>query len=536
MRLFLEPVLAGTPVLAELARPVALRAIANTVFAGAASACLAVALGTAAALAVTITDMRGKRLFVFLFAMSMLVAPQVIALAFKALAGPASPLLNALGLAPPAGARNPMLGLGGIVTVLGLHHAPLALLVLLSGLRRLPRDLVEAAQIDGARPGQIVRLVLLPVLRRQLAAAWLLTFIAAAGNFGIPALLGLPANVLTVPTLIYRRMSSFGPDAIGEAAALSLVLAGLAAIAIPLAGLFAGRHGVTLEAGQRLTPFWRLGRARPLVEAWAWLLLGIALLLPSLSLLVNALLPALGVPLRPGNLGLAAFAEVLLRQQATRGAMVNSFLYAGLAAGLIGACALPVAFVLARANARRAALLRLTMDMPYVLPGIVLAIALILIFLRPLPLLGFSLYGTGAIIVIAYVARFLALGVKPVEAALAVCDPAIEEAAALDGAGVWRRFRCILLPATLPAVTAGMLLVFLTAFNELTVSALLWSADSRTLGVVLFSLDEAGLANEAAALGIATMAVVLALMLVLERLKPVLPEGALPWDVDTAVR
>jgi iron(III) transport system permease protein len=76
--------------------------------------------------------------------------------------------------------------------------------------------------------------------------------------------------------------------------------------------------------------------------------------------------------------------------------------------------------------------------------------------------------------------------------------PEYEEAARICGAGFWIRLARIVGPAILPAAAAGAILVFLTAFNELTVSALLWTTGIETIGVALFSLEEAGLASDAA--------------------------------------
>ncbi len=129
----------------------------------------------------------------------------------------------------------------------------------------------------------------------------------------------------------------------------------------------------------------------------------------------------------------------------------------------------------------------------------VLAIACILLFLKPLPLIGVSLYGTVFIILFAYLARFLAPALKPTLAAMSQIEAHHEEAARLDGAGDWQMLRHVVAPILAPAAGAGALLAFLIAFNELTVSALLWSAGTETIGVVLFSLKEAGLAGEAAA-------------------------------------
>ncbi len=93
-------------------------------------------------------------------------------------AGPASPLLNTLGLAPEPGSPNPFVGRNGIVVILGLHHAPLVFVVLVAGLKRVPLSLVEAARIDRASARRIVAGILLPLLRPHLVAAWLLAFVA----------------------------------------------------------------------------------------------------------------------------------------------------------------------------------------------------------------------------------------------------------------------------------------------------------------------------------------------------------------------
>ncbi|MNJ56351.1 putrescine transporter subunit: membrane component of ABC superfamily protein [compost metagenome] len=68
----------------------------------------------------------------------------------------------------------------------------------------------------------------------------------------------------------------------------------------------------------------------------------------------------------------------------------------------------------------------------------------------------------------------------------------MEEAARVSGAGVWRRWRRILLPMLLPGLLSGALLVFLTALTELTVSALLYSSGSQTIGVTIFGFEQAG--------------------------------------------
>jgi iron(III) transport system permease protein len=168
-------------------------------------------------------------------------------------------------------------------------------------------------------------------------------------------------------------------------------------------------------------------------------------------------------------------------------------------------------------------------EMPYALPGVVVAIACILLFVNPLPILGISIYGTAWIIVFAYLSSFLAIALKPVVAAVSSLERDVEEAALMDGAGIGKRVGTIVLPIVLPSVVAGGLMVFLLAFNELTISALLWSAGTETLGVALLNLEDAGLGAESAALAVVATGIIAALMIALEAASRLFPENALPW-------
>jgi iron(III) transport system permease protein len=496
------------------------------------STLLALPLGTAMALVLGVTDIRRRRIASFLFVLSVMISPQVIALAFLHLAGPASPILNALGLAPEAGSANPMLGRGGIILVLGLHHAPLVYVVMSAGLKRIPLAVVEAARIDGARPSGILVDHLMPLLRPHLVSAALLAFVAGIGNFGIPALLGAPVNYLTLPVLIYRRLSSFGTDMIGDVSALGLLVAAIAIVCVAASQFLTRKHGVHLEDDTPLKPFWPLGHARIAVEIFVTVVLAVTLVLPILSLLAAALVPSYGMPLSLATVTLDNFIEVLARQDVTIRAFTNSLIYAGGAACVLALLVVPVAYGLIRLVGRSRILAVSLLEISYVLPGIVLAIACILLFLKPMPLVGFSLYATPWIIVFAYLARFLSVALKPVLAGMMQIDVAQEEAAAIDGARLIQRLFGIVFPSLLPAAVAGGLMAFLLAFSELTVSALLWSAGTETIGVVLYNLEEAGLASQASAVAIIIVAVVTIAMLVLDALGKYLPAGALPWQCE----
>ena len=495
------------------------------------SAAGALLLGATFALVLAVSDVRGKRALAFLFVFSLMVAPQVIALAFLSLAGAGSPILALFGGSWPSGTANPLLGRDGIILVMALHHAPLVAITVWSGLRYLPRSVIEAAQIEGASAWQVITRIILPLLRGNLVAAGLLAFVAGVGNFGIPALMGLPVNYLTLPTLIYRRLTSFGPTVLTDMAALALIVALIAGLGT-LAGALLMRKAVgKVDLEQRMLPFVYLGRWRTPAEIILWALLLLKVGLPFLSLLGDALRPALGVPLGLSTITADKFVEVLMRQGATTRAFRNSFLMAATAAVSLCGLAIILAHCLERRLGRMRPFVEALIEIPYALPGIVLAIACILLFLKPLPLMGVSIYGTVFIILFAYLARFLSPALKPALAAMGQIEAHHEDAARLDGATWWQLMRYVVAPILLPAACAGALLVFLIAFNELTVSALLWSAGTETLGVVLFSLKEAGLAGEAAAVAISASAVILFAMLLLDRLADRLPDGVLPWRI-----
>ncbi|QKV18854.1 ABC transporter permease [Oricola thermophila] len=514
---------------ALLTGPTIMRAIFNTLAIATGSTVLAVILGGTVAVALATMTMQTRRALAFLFVLSLMVAPQVSALAFKTLAGPSSPILNTLGIAPPPGTPNPMLGYGGIILVMGLHHAPLVAITVATGLVRIPRSLVEAARIDGARHFAIVTGIIMPVIRLNILSAILLAFVAGVGNFGIPALLGLPVGIITLPTMVYRQLASFGRGAIDDAALVSLLIAAMAGIAVIASSWLMARRDVRTETEHGLEPFIHRPAFARSVEILLWAFFAATILLPLASLVATSLVPAYGVTLSLESITFAQYTGTMWQQALIRRAFANSLTFAGGAAAVLAVLSLLIAYALDRRLSRARMVILPVIEMPYALPGVVVAIACILLFVKPLPFAGVTIYGTAWIIVFAYMASFLAVAAKPVVAAVASLERDVEEAALLDGARVTARLTQIILPLVLPAIAAGGVMAFLLAFNELTISALLWSAGTETLGVALLNLEDAGLATEAAALAVVATGVVATLMALLEAASRHLPENALPW-------
>jgi len=144
---------------------------------------------------------------------------------------------------------------------------------------------------------------------------------------------------------------------------------------------------------------------------------------------------------------------------------------------------------------------------PYAIPGIVLALAMIMAWLQPIPLLGWTLYGTLWIVFLAYVARFLTFGYRLTLVAVQQLDPSLAEAARASGAAPAHVLRRITLPLIRAPLLTAWLLVFAPALTELTVSILLWSAGRETLGVVVYNLQDSGSIAGAAALAVLVLLV-----------------------------
>lgn len=503
------------------------RAFTNTLTASLGSVLISTILGAALALATGLLELRGRVAMTFLILSPLLIPSQITALAWIGLTGPGSPVLAPFGLAPAPGQTNPIYSPGGIMLLMGIEHMPLVFLAVRAALIGLPESLAEAARIAGAGRFLIVRRIVLPLVLPAAGAGAILAFAAAIGNFGVPALLGIPGRFSMLTTLIYQRLNGFGPSVIGQVAVLALLLVAMAGAALALRALLLRAAVPVDRAGPPLRPL-AAGRWRPLAEAAIWLLLGILTVLPMAALLATSLIPAVGVRLTPDTLTLGNF-SALAQSAAIRRAFVNSTLLSLGAALLAMAMALGLAWL---GEIRRQRLVRAmgwAIDMPFVVPGTVLALACILVFLPPLPLLAVSIYATPVILLVAYLARFLPLALRPTAVAMQAMEPGLDEAARILGAGPWRRISRIMAPLAAPSLVAGGVLIFLTAFNELTVSALLWSSGVETVGVTIFSLQYEGNSTQAAAVSAVSVALVLILVMTLDRLARHLPPGTLPW-------
>lgn len=479
--------------LAGILRPEVLEAGVNTVVSSVLSAALATAAGAVLALLLDRTDLPGRGALRALVLLPFLIPPFIGAMAWMALLAPTGIVntLRAALLGP--GTDWSMFGAHGVVLVLAVHSYPLAYLVIALALRRVPAELEDAARISGAAPARVLRDVTVPLMRPGIAAAFLLTAVANMSDFGIPALLGLPERYTTLTTLAYRYLASGSvPNPLPVVSALGTVLLLAALGAVLLQRRLPS--GAELGGGGPARPV-RLGRAR-------WPLAGLVALggaavcvVPLLALATQALLPAPGVPPTPENLTPATLVRAATSDLALDGLRTSL----GLALGAGALCALlglAVASLVVRRGGRTGAAMDAVALLPQALPGLVIAAAWLLVG----PHLG--IFNTPWIILGAYVMAFLALVVQAVRAPLASAPRSLEDAARLAGAGPLRALADVVWRAGLPAAVLGGGVVALTAVRELTISILLVAPGHQTLGVVIYSLQQAGDYNTAAALAL----------------------------------
>ena len=171
---------------------------------------------------------------------------------------------------------------------------------------------------------------------------------------------------------------------------------------------------------------------------------------------------------------------------------------------LIGAA---VAYLDVRTNVRGRRLLDYLAILPLGLPGTVMAVGILLAFIRlPMPI-----YGTIWILLAAYVARFIPLATRSANATFRQIDPSLEEAGRVTGASWWHAIRRILLPLSRPGLLVAFLLVFIPAFGELSATILLYTGGTETIAIAIYRLNDLGQLEVVSALAVFTIAVVLTL-------------------------
>lgn len=470
-------------VVATLTAPRVVVAIWNSLWTGALVSVLAVCAGTAAALVTERVGVPGRRWLRLGMAVPLVIPPFIGAFGWARAYAPRGLVDQFLGWSLPQ-----LYGPLGIVLVLTVAATPIVWLIVAGALAsRGEPDAERAARASGADPLTTLRTVTLPLLRPALGAAAAVVFIFTLNAFGVPAVLGTPAGFATITTRIYQDLAlSADPAAFVQATTMAVTLVVLAVAVLGSADSLLTRRAATrtaLAAGGD-SP----GRGGALIAMAMAAVMVATMIVPFGAIVLTALGRATGLPPVPANWTLANFGEAIDGRLID--GLFHSLILATAAATLVSLLAGLLVAVRGRAKFLGGAV-----TLGFAVPGSALAIAVLLAYGR---LLGDTL----AIILLAYVAKYWALGHRQLTGSIDRLPPELVRAGRASGAGPLDTVWSIVVPFLRPSIVAGWLVVFVFALHELTMSSLLYGPTSGTLAVVVLNAQQLGDPTVTAALAV----------------------------------
>lgn len=406
---------------------------------------------------------------------------------FKAVTGTNNVLIN-------------VYGFGGMIWIEGLIWSPLVFMLLCATLRNFNPELEEAARMCGASAWRTVRRVTIRLSMPSVVALLMLVIVRTIEAFEVPALVGVPANVRVLTTDIYQLMNRTIPPDTGTASALSIILL------VIVVGLlwFYGRLTRNAErfatvTGKNFRPnLFRLGKWRAFAGAVLLVNFMLLVMLPLAMLLWVSLLPFYqGVRMSAiSSFSLVNYINVLETSH-YGGLIINTVIVAMVTASIVMGLTVLSAWLSVR-NVPGARILDHLGNIPLVIPGIVLGVGVMQLFLA----LPVGIYGTIWIIIWALIINYLPFGGRYSHAGMLQLHRELEEAAAMSGASALRGFYRIVMPLLGPAMLAGWLFIFLLSTRALSLPILLSGPGSQTISVAMFDLWSNGQVPELAAFGL----------------------------------
>src|ERR1700704_4522048 len=479
-------------------------ALKNSLILGAWTGLFSLIIGLVLAWAVSRTDVPAKPLLQITATLSYLSPPFLTAIAFTYLFSPNAGLINVLMrdvLGLPWLTFN-IFSMPGLVLVTVGHTFPFVYLLASSALQSVDASYEEAAQILGASKLRTAFSITAPLVAPAILSGTLLAFVNAIALFGSQAIIGLPGRIVTLPTRIYALYDY--PPEYGLASALSLVFVILTVGALYLQRSFLAKRSYVTLGGKGSRPqLMELGIFRWVVFGFAVIIFVIAILAPYATLIAVSFSKSWGLDFWK-NLTFANYKFILFEYNVTQRAILNSLFLATIAATLAVFLGVVMGWIDLRTRIPGRKILDYASLIPLGLPGIVVAVALIQFWLA----MPIALYGTLTILLLAYVGRYLPLGVRAANASLRQVDPSLEESATILGASWTQTMREVTLPLIRPGLFAGWLLVFVPVIQELSASILLFSSSSITLAVAVYNLYETGYIEPVAALAMVNMAII----------------------------
>jgi len=462
---------------------------------------IAVPLGSLLAFLLVRTDLPWKKFLEPWLLVPIFLSPVVLAFGYVVAVGPVGFFSlwakSLLGTIPWR-----LYSLYGLIVIAGLTHVPHSFLYVSSALRSLDPSVEEAARVAGAGPWRIAATVSLPLVLPSILFSSALIFLLGFELFGLPLVLGDPAGLLVLTTYLYKLTNLLGVPSYHLMAVVAL---SIVALTFPL--VYAQRR--MLRTAGRFAVIGGKGQAfRPLpLGAFRWPAVGIVLL----WLFVTVLLPLIGVALRSvvsqwGEginitevLTLDHFRELQNHPNLIRG-IINTLLLGGIGGALsVGFYAI-IGLAAHRWQSRWVSFLDYLVMLPRALPGLIVGLAFLWVFLffKPIAPLRTTLFSLW----IAYTVVWLAYGLRLISASLLQVKPELEEAARVIGAGQGKVYGDVTLPLIRFGLIGSWLLMFMMFVREYSTGVYLLGPGTEVIGSLIVSLWGTGALDLISALSV----------------------------------
>jgi iron(III) transport system permease protein len=483
------------------------------VFAGGAVA-IALTLGATLAFLVERSDLPGAGVVRALVILPMATPPLLMAIGWAMLLSPRAGALN-IAAREWLGATEPWFNaysLGAMIFVQGLALSSTAFLILAPAFRNMDPALEEAALASGASGAMLARRVLIPLLRPAVLAAGVFLLIVGFVVFEVPGTLGLPARIFVLSSQLFYLASEApgGMPLYGQVGALAtFFLVMLLALGLLYRRLtrHAARYRVVTGKGFRPRRL-ALGRWRFAALGFVALFFLLAVVLPMGILLWMSLMPYQMPP------SWRALALVTLENhrdffESPRvfEAAANTMIAAAVSATVVALLATLISWTTVRLRAPGSAFLDALAFLPVAIPGVMMGVALIYVYLTLDPII--AIYGTVWILVVAYSTDYLSFGTRAAGGVMVQLHPELEEAARTSGASGGMVLRRITLPLLFPAIAAIWIWVLAHAMRELSTALMLQGRDNQVVTTLLWDWWNGGEPTRAAAVGVWLVAALL---------------------------
>ena len=380
-------------------------------------------------------------------------------------------------------------GFGGILLVFTLKLYPFIYMYVSGALKKFDVSLEEAAESLGSHGLRKLFGIVLPLITPSIFAGALMVFMNSLADFGTPQLIG--EGFVTMPVLVYSEfVSEMGGEA-HFAAAMADIMIFITAVMFTLQKSYINRKSYTMSSLRPIQKGELHGMRSLLVHGFIYLVVLLSII-PQLTVIYTSFLNTNGSIFLPGY-SLVSYRKIF----STLGTAIrNTYLFGAAAILLILVLGVLIAYISVRRRNVLTGIIDTITMMPYIIPGSVLGITLLLSFnKRPV-----ILSGTAFIIIISLVIRRLPYTLRSSSAILYQIDLNLEEASISLGCKPMRTFFRITLIMMLPGVMSGAILSWITVINELSSSVILYSGKTRTMSVAIYTEVVRGNYGTAAAL------------------------------------